>query len=72
MKAAINYLGNDFIVTFDYQPSEPMTRDYPGCGAEVEIIHIEYNGADVTDLIYNICEFDDLETLCHQEMNPDE
>jgi hypothetical protein len=35
------------VIEFDYQPGEEMTRDYPGCEADVEITAIYANGMDM-------------------------
>lgn len=45
----VNYKGVTFDVEFDYQPDEPQTYDYPGCGASVDVTCIECNGVDFTE-----------------------
>lgn len=34
-------------VEFDYQPAERMTRDYPGCEAEVTITSVKWRGLEL-------------------------
>lgn len=45
----VNYKGVDFDVEFDYQPEEPATYDYPGCGMEITPTCIECKGVDFTE-----------------------
>ena len=37
----------DVEVEFDYQPAERMTRDDPGCSAEVEITSVKWRGLEL-------------------------
>lgn len=48
-------LGIDTLtIDVDVQPEEPMTRDYPGCSAEIENINaVEFNGQDITAILEN-------------------
>ena len=36
-----------FDFDFKYTPGEPAERDYPGSGAEVEIIKVSLNGVEI-------------------------
>lgn len=36
-------------VEFDYQPAERMTRDDPGCEAEVTITSVKWRGLELID-----------------------
>lgn len=38
-----------FSVEFDFQPFEPVTRDYPGCEASVTITEIRLGDVDVIE-----------------------
>lgn len=38
--AEVSYAGVDWIVDYDYSPSERQTHDYPGCPASVEICEV--------------------------------
>lgn len=55
----IKYNGDYLDVTFDYQPEEKPTRDYPGCAEEVEVQEVIYKGVDIypiisDDMMYDI------------------
>ena len=36
-----------FDYEYDYEPGEPATYDYPGCGPEVRITKVKLNGVDI-------------------------
>lgn len=40
---------DELLIEFDYQPSEPMTRDDPGCDAEVDVVAVYANGMDILE-----------------------
>jgi hypothetical protein len=47
-------IGEDLIevtVGFDYQPYEPMTRDYPGCPAQVSVFEVMDGKVDITSML---------------------
>lgn len=49
--AHISYGGLDWLVHYDFSPSEKQERDYPGAPAEVQITEVfSCNGRDPVDL----------------------
>jgi len=54
-KRQLFYLGQFFEVEYDYQPEEKAERgidaQYPGCGEELTIEEIKYNGVDFTEIM---------------------
>ncbi len=44
----------DLVIEFDYQPAERMTRDYPGCDAEVDVVSVMANGIDILEWISDV------------------
>ena len=42
---------DELVIEFDYQPAEPMTRDYPGCDAEVDVVAVYANDIDILERI---------------------
>ena len=51
MREQIKYKGIEMEVIFDYQPEEPSTHDYPGCGATICINEVIVNGVDIVELL---------------------
>ena len=59
-------------VEYETEPEEPMTRDYPGCPAQLEITHIYIKNKEVSPdmFVYIIEEFgDEIEQACWEEAN---
>lgn len=50
-------------VEFEYQPYEPATMEYPGCGESVEITAVIFKGTDITDFIWEFGDIEEIETL---------
>ena len=42
---------DDVEVIFDYQPEEKPTRDYPGCGEEIEVQKVIYKDIDIYPIL---------------------
>ena len=68
--------GIEFVAECDFQPAERMTRDYPGCDAELEInlpiILVRRNGEEVdcwNEHILNLIEQDKWELLEQLKMD---
>lgn len=50
-KTTIEFEEVELTVAYDYQPYEPMTRDYPGCEASVEVGQVFVGDVDITTLL---------------------
>jgi len=67
MREAIKYKGVEMEVIFDYQPEEPSTYDYPGCGAEICINEVIVMGVDIVELLDN--ELEQIEDYLYKNYN---
>lgn len=58
----------DVTVYFDYQPEEPMERDYPGCPSEVALNAVYVNGLEDADILETLNDswVDTLKERCEQ------
>ena len=59
-------------VEYETEPEEPMTRDYPGCPAQLEVVSIYIKGKQISDdTFYTIMDkFGyEIEQACWEEAN---
>lgn len=54
--------GLELVLLFDYQPFEPITREYPGAAESVEVYEVRFSDCDVTPIFKHFYG-DDLEGL---------
>lgn len=60
---AFGHIELDVAIEFDYQPPEPMTHDYPGCDAEIDITSVTFKKIELIDSLSDQ-EIDGLKTFC--------
>lgn len=69
MKTIVKKNNIELDVEFDYQPYEPSTYEYPGCAESVEITAVFFNGTDITDIILEFGDIEEIEKLVLNSKN---
>jgi hypothetical protein len=49
--ANITHMGVDLVVTYDYEPAERQTLEYPGCPEQLDVVQVNHKGEDITELL---------------------